>query len=515
MSLNLLNFFLLLDLINIIFCNIAISIKGNNPYEIYEKSKEDQFLKEFLYSAINNNLYSLMGIGMPEQNIVISIVPNQKDFLFSKKNCEMFYNDKFINKNKIGPNNVTIKINKTKIGYIKNLSKSFMKNNEIKLDKIYGNNFLSGKERLKFDDYRNILIKKFNTSEIIYPYSQNNLVKFSFVYEETENQEEEICGSIGLSPYNDKNNNKFIEQLKTSNITQNYYWSIKYLSLDRGYIIFGILPHEYDIKYNSSKLVETYNNFLISHNSWAIQVNELFFYSNKNEKILINKDDDFDAKFAFNKQVIIGSLNYKDMIIKYFFKEYINNNICFEENISINDTYTMIRCYENKFKNEIRKFPELNLYCKDLNINFILTYEDLFINLGNYLYFLIIFRTSGFKIKYEFWELGIPFLKKYQMIFNMDSKKIGYYIPIKEKKYQEKKNNNNKVNISIRTVIEIIIGVIFILIIIYFIKRLYYIKIKQKRPYELQDEDYDYFSNNNNDININNKNGKLIEMKKH
>ena len=80
MSLNLLNFFLLLDLINIIFCNIAISIKGNNPYEIYEKSKEDQFLKEFLYSAINNNLYSLMGIGMPEQNIVISIVPNQKDF---------------------------------------------------------------------------------------------------------------------------------------------------------------------------------------------------------------------------------------------------------------------------------------------------------------------------------------------------------------------------------------------------------------------------------------------------
>ena len=63
--------------------------------------------------------------------------------------------------------------------------------------------------------------------------------------------------------------------------------------------------------------------------------------------------------------------------------------------------------------------------------------------------------------------------------------------------------------------IEIIIGVIFILIIIYFIKRLYYIKIKQKRPYELQDEDYDYFSNNNNDININNKNGKLIEMKKH
>ena len=27
--------------------------------------------------------------------------------------------------------------------------------------------------------------------------------------------------------------NKFIEQLKTSNITENYYWHIKYISLDK------------------------------------------------------------------------------------------------------------------------------------------------------------------------------------------------------------------------------------------------------------------------------------------
>ena len=64
------------------------------------------------------------------------------------------------------------------------------------------------------------------------------------MYEEIDSNNE-ICGSFGLASYNDKNNNKFIEQLKTSNITQNYYWSIKYISLDEGYIIFGILPHQY------------------------------------------------------------------------------------------------------------------------------------------------------------------------------------------------------------------------------------------------------------------------------
>ena len=41
---------------------------------------------------------------------------------------------------------------------------------------------------------------------------------------------------------------------------------------------------------------------------------------------------------------------------------------------------------------------------------------------------MIIFRASLSQQKKEFWELGIPFLKKYQMVFNSDTKKIGYYI---------------------------------------------------------------------------------------
>ena len=71
---------------------------------------------------------------------------------------------------------------------------------------------------------------------------------------------------------------------------------------------------------------------------------------------------------------------------------------------------------------------------------------------------------------------------------------------------------------------ELFVGFIFILLIIFLLKNIYYNKIKQqKRPYELQDEYYDYFSKNNEmkkeyiiDINSSYENkimNKAIEMK--
>ena len=142
---------------------------------------------------------------------------------------------------------------------------------------------------------------------------------------------------------------------------------------------------------------------------------------------------------------------------------------------------------------------------------------------------MIIFRASLSQQKKEFWELGIPFLKKYQMVFNSDTKKIGYYTSINLNDNKNLKRNKIKRSssfyISFRTLAEIIFGIIFILILLYLIKKIYTNKIRQKRPFELQDEDYDYFiknkdiKNNNNDVNNSDENklmnGKIIEMQKH
>jgi len=399
--------------------------------------KLDQIERKGYIKGVVKDIVHYPGRGAPlakvifrDQNIVVRIIPAQKDYLFNEQNCKEFYDDIYINKNKLGRINVTMKYNITKIGYRKNMSKSFLKNDNIKLEQNYGTNFFSAKERMKLDDYRNILIKdNFDENEIIYPYSQSNLINFSFVYEET-NPENEICGSIGLSSYNDKN--KFIEQLKSSNITQNYYWSIKYFSYDIGYIIFGILPHQYlinkkNILLNNNKtsltLLETYNDFSLGSNLWSIKFDEIYFNKNK-EKILLNND--LRAIFSFSKQIIIGTSQYKNFIIDNFFKEYFDKKIC-EHEISYKISYSMIKCQKIDFEKNIKKFPELYFNNKELQTVFNLTYKDLFITFDKEIYFLIVFR-SWLEKNEDVWEIGVPFLKKYQMIFNSDTKKIGYYI---------------------------------------------------------------------------------------
>ena len=532
MSLNIKKIFIFFILINICETYIVLFIKGNNPYELYNNSEKINFTKDFLISSIYNNFYTVMGIGKPEQNVVIRINPIQKDFLFTENNCKLFYNDKYINKSKLSPNNVTIRLNISRIGYIKNISKSFIKNDEIKLDSNYNKNFFSGKERLILDDYRNILTKnEFKEDEKLYPHSQSNLIKFGFVYEETDSFNE-ICGSIGLASYNDKNNNKFVEQLKTSNITQNYYWSIKYISLDIGYILFGDLPYQYlNNKGNKTyNFIEIYNNFELGNNKWSIKFVELFFYLNNNkekEKIFINSG--VYASFNFTMQLIVGSLNYKNLIFEHFFREYFDKNICILETYSKNISYSIIKCDKNQFKNSLNKFPNLYLNNKELQENFILSYEDLFISFDDRIYFLVIFRASKLnnEKENEVWELGIPFLKKYQMTFNSDTKKIGYYINLRcdsnnDSSIKNIKSNNN-FNFSLRTFLEIIMGFMFLFLLIYLLKKLYFNKTKQRRPYELQDEYYDYFSNTNNKdkIYINKSNANLqkysqiIEMENH
>ena len=529
MSSNFIKIILIFISINFHQSLIAISIKGNNPSELNFNLSTENFLLSFVY----NNYYTIMGIGNPNQNIVVRVIPTQKDFLFNEKNCKVFYEDNFINKKKLSRNNITMKYNITQIGYRKNLSKSFMKNDDIILGENYDINFFSAKERMVLDDYRNILTKdEFNESEIIYPYSQSNLIKFSFVYEETLSNGE-ICGSIGLASYNDKNNNKFIEQLKTSNITQNYYWTIKYFSYDTGFIIFGGLPHEYsNPKKNSNNstssiLLETYSDFSLGSNYWAIKFDEIYFNPNeKNKKEKININTELRAIFSFSKQIIIAPSNYQSLIIINFFQEFFDKNICTQENL-FEISYSIIKCRKNPFEKSVQKFPSLFFNNKELKTIFNLTYKDLFMTFNQDIYFLIIFRIELDKNN-DVWELGVPFLKKYQMIFNSDTKKIGYYVTmnISNTEQNKKINKNNEINnnFSFRTFIEIFIVIIFIAVLIFLAKKLYLNKIKQKRPYELQDEDYDYFSNNNkikknDDINYSREEKlsttQIIEMEKH
>ena len=495
-------------LFSLILCKIVISyivipFKGNNLSIIYDKFQKKDFLEDFIMSTFYNQLYIAIGIGYPTQNVVLNIIPKQVDFIFNKINCLSFYNNDYIDKNNLCLNNATIPINISKIGYNKNISKTFYQNNNTKLSLSFKNTkYFSGKDRLNLDDYRNLLTRN-SDNTVIYPYSQDHLVNFSFVYEEIdlsdENETNEICGSIGLNLYYEKNNNKFIEQLKYSNITNNYYWSFNYSSLDKGIIIFGILPQEYNPNINNSySLEETYTKYDEGDMKWVMNLNDIYFYikdKNKNKKISISSTI-AEGEFEFTMQLIVGSSSYKELITKYYFQEYFNKEICTREEYKLDINYFIIRCKKETFQNNISQFPDLFIYNRGLSNTFDLSYKDLFISIGDYIYFLVIFRKEG-SYQNQTWRLGIPFLKKHQIIFNSDTKRIGYYVKIENNNNNKSNNNKSSGFLSLRTFLEIIIILIFIIILIYFGKLLYNYKKKQKRPYELQDEDYDYYSNNN------------------
>ena len=78
----------ILGLLNLLLFNlvnslIVLPIKGNNITRIYNNSKKNEFLEDFIMSTFYNQLYTAIGIGNPAQYVVISIIQRQIDFLFN------------------------------------------------------------------------------------------------------------------------------------------------------------------------------------------------------------------------------------------------------------------------------------------------------------------------------------------------------------------------------------------------------------------------------------------------
>ena len=164
---------------------------------INNKDNKD-FLEDFIMSTFYNQIYTSIGIGRPIQNVLISINTKQVDFLFNKMNCLYFYNNNYIDKSNLNPNNKSITINITHIGYNKNLSKTFKKNNNTKLSLAYkNNNYFPAKESVKIADYRNILKNK-NLDEEIYPYCQDNLNDFGLFVKKSIMKILKYAGLLGL-----------------------------------------------------------------------------------------------------------------------------------------------------------------------------------------------------------------------------------------------------------------------------------------------------------------------------
>ena len=326
----------------------------------------------------------------------------------------------------------------------------------------------------------------------------------------------------------------FIQSLLNVGVIKDQSWTFKFTSKNDGLFILGDEPHKYedvslDKRYQRKNYFSTFSASSVElHNPISITAQDVFVYDKNEEEIEINTDK--NCYLNYNNGFITSTREYWDYIKKNFFNELFVANICKEELIRFNtdeDTfrsYYLISCDKirlmQEYKNKLDTFPTIYFFIFDFNYNFEITKDDVFTEVNNVLYFMIIFQKEIFNNPdLVFWDLGLPFLLKYQFVHNYEKKTVGFYIPEKEEeepeeeeeeiepsdttdqkpqekekeKEKEKKGGNNDNNYIVIIIFGIIVGIG--LLIGAFCLGKYMFQQRKKKANEL-DENFDYMESN-------------------
>ena len=283
------------------------------------------------------------------------------------------------------------------------------------------------------------------------------------------------CGALGLrliNSHESSNDLSFIYQIKKYANLDSYTFTLKYKNDEEGDLIIGAYPHVYDNKFNEKN----------------------FFYSkagsNKNG---VNWVLNFDIIRYNNKSVNVGSkkslinIEYGLIQAPFKYKNYFKNNFYGDrcsEKFNERRNVTIVHCSSNF---DITSFKDLIFELKDIETQFVFTYKDLFIKENNEYIFGIVF-DEDVDAKDPTWIFGKPFMKKYELVYDLDRKIIGLY-----KKGSESPSEKSKVNVVF--IILLIILILAVAGLSYFIF-FYLKKTRKSRAFELNDDNFDYVPSN-------------------
>ena len=308
-----------------------------------------------------------------------------------------------------------------------------------------------------------------------------NIENINFLLEIKASSENIYEGILGIQfPYlNGGNDYSFIKELKTKKIINSYNWFLTFENQEKGKMYIGALPHNINNALNEKdfKMIPgTQNGY------WSLDFSEIF-YGNDTK---LRKS--YQAYIHFDFKLFLGPNELMDILEKNFFKNYMNKNICFKEVYGY-ERNIFYYC-KNVKEFEPGKLKEINFKNIPLETNFIFDYNDLFFYKDDWIYFLIIFR----EIDINSFRIGEIFLKKYNLVFNHDSKTIGFYSKnnITFENNKNIINEKDKSNFSLTNILLIIILVCFLFFGILFFKR----KLNRKiRANELEDK-FSYIASN-------------------
>ena len=486
-------FIILAYIFSFIYCQEIVSIPFNSQYNRKNKKSITS-----LDDLADTNLYTKISIGEPSHEIQAFLSVQHSYFsISSSKNIK--------------------NINDFQSHY------NIIKSNSFK-------NILTGRT-LAEANYNSMAMEKFKLNIFNYKkreYYNTSINDMIFIYNNKDNvNEKSYYLNIGFQIINQKffkerEKYNFITQLKKREIIGNYDWSIffkkgpnnngnflynpDYLLNAKGEILIGDLPNNYNPNnFNIQQLKKTYSKYTPLLFKWGLEFKNIYFYKNNNESnIISNKNGTnmenisvIDVQININQYIILSPLIYFYKIKTYYFDYYIKEGIC---KINEGIEYKTISCEKSKKFgiDNLKKFPSLFMEHHEFNYTFEFTYEDLFLEKDNNYWFLV--ALSSFKNDLEEWNMGIIFLRKYNLIFNQDTKTISFYntnIIIED--IDDKKWNRIAL-ISILTII--LIGIFFIIgiIYIYICKKLFKSYKGKKRINHIYDNS-DYIKEDKIDIN--------------
>ena len=284
--------------------------------------------------------------------------------------------------------------------------------------------------------------------------------------------------------YNIEQNSNIVNQLKNQSLISSYAFMVKYDNKndEKGQIIIGGLPHEYDPRHYSQKYyIPSKVSFSQTNPGWKIGFQNIMY---GNDILKSVKQAEFSINFGF----ISTSDTYKEFFDTKFFKNSKYSDSCIEENI---DSYTVKYCKEKVIKEfDKLSFIFTNEYADSNSTNKIeFDYKDLFVKApgdSDFYYFQIVFMPGNYR-----WLFGRPVFKKYPVVFDQDKRIIGFYTETGE--YEVQNNGDKKEeksNFPISWVLVILLSIIIIILGIAFYLKFPYLK-RKKKANEL-DDDFDY-----------------------
>ena len=439
---------------NLFIFNITILINYSLSYIIYPfKTRKNQIeniennITLLFRYLLGNNIFINMEISNPKQTIDVFLRTDSEILFFSEKN-KLDLNQNYTNPQIYDVNS--------------DLNNFFDKNKSSSL-------LITDKIATIFNN------KGYYSRDIFYFNKGKENFKINASFALLKNTKGNMPGVFGLKAvkYQEYRNYNLIEQLKSNDIINSYFWMINYTTDYEGNLIIGEEPHNFDpINYKKENLRISYPFLHKTMEQWGLKFNEVLFGDKNFESV-------HECYFKYENNYIKGTPGLEKELDKYF-NESILNGSCFKKYIQYPfPPHIFYYCDYEKYKQNIKFFPTFKFFHQELNYTFELNYKDLFIKKFDKLILMIFFSEIGVS-----WHLGKPFLRKYSFLINHDSKTVGFYI---KNNYNNKNYNKNNI---IYKIIIIILCLIILLLLGIFIGKL--INNEKKRPLNIIEDDFEY-----------------------